>query len=107
MKRGSIYWVNLEPSAPPEFGKIRPGLVVSNSEQNLVLPTVVVIPLSTQAPEIWPLRLKLVLERGKGSFAVIPGIRQVRKERLKTVMEILSPSMMERIDEALALYLAD
>ena len=34
MKRGTIAWINLEPGSPPEFGKTRPALIVSNSSQN-------------------------------------------------------------------------
>jgi len=34
VKRGSAYWINLEASSPPELGKVRPGIVVSNSFQN-------------------------------------------------------------------------
>lgn len=59
MIRGSMYWINLEDSHPPEFGKTRPAVVLSNSEQNAILPTLVAIPLSSRPPEIWPLRLEL------------------------------------------------
>jgi mRNA-degrading endonuclease toxin of MazEF toxin-antitoxin module len=34
MKRGGIYWVNLGPTQPPEFGKTRPGLVVSKHSRS-------------------------------------------------------------------------
>jgi mRNA-degrading endonuclease toxin of MazEF toxin-antitoxin module len=43
MTRGTIVWVNLEDADPPEMGKTRPGVVVSNSEQNSLLDTVVVV----------------------------------------------------------------
>ena len=39
----------------------------------------VVVPTLSIAPEIWPLRLALGSFGGKDSYAVIPGIRQVRK----------------------------
>ena len=109
MKRGSIYWVNLEPTQPPEFGKVRPALVISNSEHNLRLPTVVVIPISSQSPEIWPLRLgfKIPGTKSKESFAVIPGIRQVNKTRLMDMIGIVSPSFLKNIDEALMTYLGE
>lgn len=107
MKRGAICWVNLEPSTPPEFGKTRPALVISNSEQNAALSTVVVLPLSNQAPEIWPLRLKMALPKGKSSFVVIPGIRQVNKSRLLEVMGHASPELMTAVESALDAYLKD
>jgi mRNA-degrading endonuclease toxin of MazEF toxin-antitoxin module len=107
MKRGSIYWINLEPADPPEFGKARPGLIVSNSEQNIRLPSVVIVPLSTQAPEIWPLRIKLLLNDNKQSFAVMPGIRQVSKKRLKDSICLISSAELQHLDRALSHYLKD
>lgn len=107
MKRGSIYWIDLEPSKPPEFGKTRPGLVISNTEHNILLPTVVIIPLSTQSPEIWPLRIGLKLPNGKNSFAVLPGIRQVNKTRLRENIGIASKHFLDQLDEALKAYLQD
>jgi mRNA interferase MazF len=107
MKRGTILWVNLEDARPPEFGKIRPGILISNSEQNAHLETVVVIPLSTQAPEVWPLRLKLGLAGQKASYAVLPGIRQVKKTRLLDAIEIAPANFMHTLDRALAAYLSD
>jgi mRNA interferase MazF len=107
MKRGTICWVNLEPVSPPEPGKTRPAIVVSNSDQNLILQSVVVVPLSSQAPEIWPLRLRLELPRGKASFAVLPGIRQVSKTRIQETVGLAQTSEMNRLDQALSLYLND
>jgi len=82
VKRGSAYGINLEPSSPRERGKVRPGIVVSNSIQNQRLDSVVIVPLSSRAPEIWPLRFRLELPGMNASYAVIPGIRQVSKSRL-------------------------
>lgn len=107
MRRGTICWVNLEPVFPPEMGKTRPAIVVSNSDQNIILGSVVVVPISSQAGEIWPLRVRLEIPRGKASFAVLPGIRQVSKERIHETVGIARPSDIQRINEALSCYLSD
>ena len=107
MRRGSVYWINLEPAAPPELGKVRPGLVVSNTIQNDQLDSVVVVPLSTRAPEIWPLRFRVEVPGLRTSYAVIPGVRQVSKARLHEIVGQAPPAVMDRMDEALALYLGD
>lgn len=107
MRRGSLCWVNLEPATPPEFGKVRPALVISNSEHNAILDTVVVVPLSTQPGEIWPLRLRIPLRPGKDSYVVLPGIRQVHKARVTKMIGVASNAFMADIDEALAAYLGD
>jgi mRNA-degrading endonuclease toxin of MazEF toxin-antitoxin module len=106
--RGSIHWVNLEDTHPPEFGKTRPALVLSNTEQNAVLGTVVVVPISTRPPHIWPLRLELPPLPGlKKSFAVVPGIRQVSKSRLVEEAGVLSEEVLESVLEAVSAYLGD
>jgi mRNA interferase MazF len=105
MKRGTIIWVDLSDASPPEMGKIRPAVVVSNSTQNAVLDSVVVVPTSSLAPEIWPLRLAVGHFAGRESFAVIPGIRQVRKSRLRDSLGTLSSAKMVKLDECLQTYL--
>ncbi len=107
MRRGAICWVNLEDACPPEFGKTRPAIIVSNSEHNFILDTVVVVPLSTAAPEVWPLRLKLQAPGHKTSYAVLPGVRQVSKARLINVIGGAPREFMGRLDDALAAYLSD
>ena len=105
MRRGSIYWINLEPANPPELGKVRPAIVVSSSIYNERLESVVVVPLSGRAPEIWPLRLRVAVPGLKASFVVIPGIRQVSKARLHELIGQITAEAMIRVSEALALYL--
>ena len=98
MIRGSIHWVKLEDTHPPEFGKTRPALVLSNSEQNAVLSTVVVVPISIRPPHIWPLRLELPPQpKLKKSFAIIPGIRQVAKSRLAEQIGVLPEDFLESV----------
>jgi mRNA-degrading endonuclease toxin of MazEF toxin-antitoxin module len=107
VKRGSAYWINLGAASPPELGKVRPGIVVSSSIQNERLDSVVIVPLSSRAPEIWPLRLRTDLPGMKASYAVIPGIRQVSKSRLEEFIGQTAGEAMARIGDALALYLGD
>jgi mRNA interferase MazF len=107
LKRGSVYWINLEPASPPELGKVRPAIVVSHSVYNDRLDYVVVVPLSTRPSEIWPLRLEVEIRNMKASFVVIPGIRQVSKARLHELIAQAPSSVMVRIAAALALYLGE
>lgn len=107
MKRGSVFWINLEPSDPPEMGKVRPGIIVSNTELNLVTPSVVILPLSSKAPEIWPLRVEILLTQKKSSYAIVPGLRQVAKKRLLEKMAEISEKHLKYLDQAISLYLSD
>ncbi len=105
MKRGTVVWVELSDAHPPELGKVRPAIVVSGTAHNEVLNTVVVVPTSSVAPEIWPLRLAVGSFAARESFAVIPGIRQVRKGRLRGTLGELSPEHLTMLDECLDAYL--
>ena len=107
MNRGTVCWINFEPSTPPEFGKIRPAVVISNSEQNRLLPTVVVIPVSSRPPQLWPLRVGIIVKPKVKSFAVIPGIRQVHKLRIKSTLKLLTTEEILNIEEALRVYLGE
>ena len=107
MKRGTMLWVNLSDAHPPEMDKVRPAIVLSNGILNARLGTVLVVPLSTQAGEIWPLRVKVAAGGRKPSFAVIPGIRQVAKTRLLNVTGTLPAADLQKIGRAVADYLSD
>ena len=107
MKRGTVIWVNLSDAHPPEMGKVRPAVVISNAVLNARLNTVAVVPLSTQTGEIWPLRIKVAAGGRKPSFAVVPGIRQVSKARLLDVIVVLPANDLARLEQAVRDYLSD
>jgi mRNA-degrading endonuclease toxin of MazEF toxin-antitoxin module len=105
MRRGTVVWVDLSDASPPEMGKVRLAIVVSGDAHNPVLQTVVVVPTSSLAPEIWPLRLEVGVFGGKQSFAIVPGIRQVRKGRLRGELGRLSAEKLRALDDCLSAYL--
>lgn len=105
MKRGTVVWVDLSDASPPEMGKVRPGIVVSGTAHNDVLNTVVIVPTSSIAPEIWPLRVAVGSFAGKENYAVIPGIRQVRKGRVRGALGELSYEHLTMLDDCLDAYL--
>ena len=108
MNRGSVVWVDLSDASPPEMGKRRPAVIVSNTVQNQVLDTVVAVPLSSQPPEILPLRLRLAVAALKRtSFAVIPGLRQIKKSRIMGSAGRVAAKDLERVERAIRDYLSD
>jgi mRNA-degrading endonuclease toxin of MazEF toxin-antitoxin module len=98
-------WVDVSDTQPPEMGKVRPGIIVSGTVHNEVLNTVVVVPTSSVPPEIRPLRLAVGRFSVQGSFAVIPGIRQVSKSRLRGTLGELSQDQLAELDACLEAYL--
>lgn len=109
IKRGEIYWVNLDPTIGVEIRKTRPALVVSNDINNLHGATVTVLPLSTRVGRIHPFEVLL----SAGSFghaktckAKADQIRTVDKRRLGELLGILPPELLDKCDEAIRLHLA-
>jgi len=48
VRRGEVYWVNLDLTVGTEIKKTRPALVISPDDMNAALPRVVVAPISSK-----------------------------------------------------------
>ena len=63
--RGSIYWVNLNPTQGSEIRKKRPCVVITADPLNRVRRTVVVIPLSTANKAYPPIAIQVTCVQRK------------------------------------------
>jgi len=85
LNRGDIVGINLNPKKGDEIGKIRPCIVISDDDENHILDTIIVIPLSTQLiDDMLPYRLRLVKrdKLEKDSDVLINHIRTISKKRV-------------------------
>lgn len=80
MKRGEVYWVNLDPTVGTEIKKTRPALIVSPDDLNAALPRVIVAPLTSGGQRLG-CRPELVFA-GKQARVLLDQIRTVDKRRL-------------------------
>ena len=80
VKRGDVYWVNLDPTVGSEIKKTRPALVVSPDDMNMKLPRVIVAPL-TSAGQALGCRPE-VRFKGKRARILLDQLRCVDKVRL-------------------------
>jgi mRNA interferase MazF len=48
IRRGEVYWVNLDPTVGTEIRKTRPALVVSPDDMNAALPRIIVAPVTSK-----------------------------------------------------------
>ncbi len=80
VKRGEVYWVNLDPTVGTEIRKTGPGLVVSPNDMNDALPRVIIAPLTSKGQ---PLGCRPEVEfEGKRARILLDQMRSVDKRRL-------------------------
>ncbi|RUM40009.1 MAG: type II toxin-antitoxin system PemK/MazF family toxin [Desulfocapsa sp.] len=100
MKRGDLYWVNLDPTIGSEIRKKRPCVLVGADPVNKARRTVLVVPLSTRPKARPPLTIQ-VKALDKTAVAVCDQIRAVDKTRLLNRAGKLSQDDMNRIEQGL------
>lgn len=84
VKRGEVYWVNLDPTVGTEIRKTRPALIISPDDMNAALPRVIIAPLTSKGQ---PLGCRPELEfKGKPTRILLDQIRAVDKQRLSDKM---------------------
>ena len=102
--RGDICLVDFNPAKGGEMGKLRPAIIISDSEDNEILETLIVIPLSTviekdALPYRYCISKREKLE--KESDACINEIRALSKQRVKERIATLSKQEILTIEDAL------
>lgn len=107
-KRGSIYWVDLEPVRGSEQGKKRPCLVLQNAVGNATSTTTIVACITSQLPSrCYPFHVWLpvgLLE--KPSVVLCEQIRTVMVERFEVGVVATCPeAVMKRVEEAIRVSL--
>jgi mRNA interferase MazF len=105
LKRGSVYWVNLEPTKGAEIKKMRPCVLLGASPINQARRTVLVVPLSTAGEPRPPITVAVHCQ-GREVRAVCDRVRAVDKSRLATWIEAMDEADLKKIGQALKQILA-
>ena len=104
LNRGDICLVNFNPIKGHEMGKLRPAIILSEAQDNEILDTLIVIPLSTVIePNTMPYRFH-VTSRDKlqeNSDACIYEIRALSKIRIKEKLGFLNQNEIKTVQECL------
>jgi mRNA interferase MazF len=98
VQRGSVWWVDLDPTRGAEIRKTRPAVVLSADGLNRARRTVVVVPLST-GPDPHPPIVVATPSAGEGSVAVCDQLRAVDKARLTRIEGTLSREDLRAIED--------
>jgi mRNA interferase MazF len=100
VRRGEVWWVDLDPTRGSEIRKTRPAVVLSVDALNRARRTVVVVPLSS-SPDPRPPIVVAVPSAGEDSVAVCDQVRAVDKGRLARMKGRLSDVDLRAIEDGL------
>ena len=100
LKRGDVYWVDLDPTKGAEIQKMRPCVLVGATPISQARRTVVVVPLSTAGKPRPPIAIPAFC-LGKRVVAVCDQIRAVDKARLIKKAGSMSKEDMNVLDVCL------
>jgi len=104
LRRGEVWWVQLDPARGAEIKKTRPCVIVSSNDANDRRLTVMVVPFSTSPNQHPPFSVNVHCA-GKKVSAIVDQTRAVTKERFLNREEIMLPEAVAAIERALAILL--
>jgi mRNA interferase MazF len=104
MRRGEVWWVNLDPALGGEARKSRPAVIVSNDRANVAQNRVQVVLCTSTISAIYPWEAPVTIG-GRTSKAMADQIRTASKARLTRRIGTVSPEEMEGIEDAIRLQL--
>jgi mRNA interferase MazF len=100
LKRGDIYWVNLDPTVGSEIKKQRPCVLMGATPINDARRTVLVLPLSSSGTPRPPLAIEVEC-LGRNVLAVCDQLRAIDKSRLHQRAGSLKSNDLEKIEDSL------
>ena len=109
IKRGEIYYADLNPVVGSEQGGIRPIVVLQNDVGNKYSPTVIAAATTSRLTKAkLPTHIELTKENTpmpKDSVVLLEQIRTIDKSRIKEKIGELPPDVMQQINDALLVSL--
>jgi len=106
IKKGDIYYADLSPVVGSEQGGMRPVLIVQNDTGNKHSPTVIAAAITSQIGKArLPTHIELEAQSyglSRNSVILLEQIRTIDKSRLRERMGKIDDSLMNRVDNAIA-----
>ena len=108
IRRGDIYYAELNPVVGSEQGGTRPVLIISNNMGNRHSPTVIIAAITGKTKAKLPTHTEVKNFEGldRDSIILLEQIRTVDKKRLKQYMGMMPTEAMARVDKALAISIS-
>ena len=106
IKRGDVYYADLDPVKGHETGKARPVVVIQNDIGNMYSPTTIVAIITEYSEKKASYPICVAVKKGKGlrkdSIVNLSQIRTIDKKRLKAPrITKLSDNIIKKVDEAI------
>ena len=109
IKRGDIFYADLNPTKGSEQAGRRPVIVIQNNTGNKMAPTTIVAPLTTKKfLKEYPTNVhvkKSMADLKEDSVILLAQIRTVDKNRLGRKIGAVSGEFLKRVDEAIKISL--
>lgn len=108
IRRGDLFTVDFEPVRGSEQGKLRPAVVIQNDVGNQFSPTVMVAPLTTGQYARFDVNVEVKAPEGgltNDSLVLLNQIRVVDKSRILRYWGRLTPTTMQKVDQAIKISL--
>ena len=109
IKRGDLFYVNLDPTRGSEQAGARPVLVIQNDVGNEYAPTVIIAPLTTKTfSKHYPTNVNVPKGTAglkEDSTLLLSQIRTIDKSRLERKLGHLPSDLMHQVDEAIKISL--
>ena len=109
IKRGDLFWVNLNPTRGSEQAGRRPVIVIQNDIGNQMAPTTIVAPLTTKSfTKEYPTNVHLPKGTSglkSNSAILLSQIRTIDQSRLQKKIGSLPEAYLEKVDRAIKISL--
>lgn len=108
IRRGDLFFADLDPVIGSEQGGTRPVLIVQNDTGNFFSPTVVAVAItSKQAKNYLPTHIRLGDVKGLAptSLLLLEQLRTIDRKRLRGYIGRVSMEKMKEVDQALTVSL--
>lgn len=104
IKRGDVFYANLEPVIGSEQGGVRPVLVIQNNSGNRFSPTVIVAAITGKRKTRMRTHVKIygMALLKPDSVVLLEQIRTIDRKRLCGYIGRITPIVQKKIDRALA-----
>ena len=105
IKRGDVYWADLQPTVGSEQGGVRPVMILQNDKGNYFSSTVIIAPMTAKTGKHnLPIHVTAYAGEagiGRTSMVLLEQIRTLDKHRLRERAGQITAADQKRVDQAL------